>query len=254
MYNSDTQKYLKYFYRVFKTKGISEPYTSFKFLLFKSKYFLNKHNPNKNELLIKNHNRLKLFPHFNKNLKKQKFKLSKRQNRLFIEDCFKRLNHFPIQYILKQWYFRKKIFYVDYNILIPRIETEKIVDIAFDQMKILISKLNSDKTFKINEKNKSLKFNFLEIGIGSGNIFISILKDYKIHFDKYFENHRKSSIKHLNLQCVGIDLNENCCLVSKVNSALFTLPQEEFEIRNISFEQYLENNNQAKEEHDDLEK
>jgi len=240
MYNCNTQKYLKYFYRIFKKKGISEPYSSLRFLLFKSKYFLNKINKNNNKLIIINHNRLRSFPHFRYKLKRQKLKLSDSEKRIFIVDCLKRLKHYPIQYILKQWYFRNNIFYVDYNILIPRIETEKIIDIVFVQIEHLISNLISDKYFKLNEK-KNLELNFLEIGIGSGILFISILKEYKVNFVKYFEKQRKSSIKDISIKCVGIDLNEKCCLVSKFNSALLIVPEEEFQIENVPFEQYFEN-------------
>jgi len=237
MYNFNSQKYIKYFYRIFKVKGISEPNTSLKFLLFKSKYFFNKVNTNKNKLITINHNRLKSFSHFNKTLKKQKIKFNEREKRIFIEDCFKRLNHFPIQYILKQWFFRNKIFYVDYNVLIPRIETEKIIDIAFEEMDLLINKHIIDKFSCLNE---TLELKFLEIGIGSGIISISILKEYQYYFKHYFEDQKKKSLSNISLKCIGIDINEKCCLVSNINSLLLKLPEKEFEIKNISFEELFE--------------
>tara|TARA_B100000963_G_scaffold340571_1_gene339394 strand:- start:1778 stop:2617 length:840 start_codon:yes stop_codon:yes gene_type:complete len=67
----------------------------------------------------------------------------------------------PIAYILKKKEFWKNEFYIDKNVLIPRPETEHLID----------------ETLKIIPLNKSL--NLLEIGIGSGCIIISILKERK---------------------------------------------------------------------------
>ena len=67
----------------------------------------------------------------------------------------------PIAYILKKKEFWKNEFYVDKNVLIPRPETEHLID----------------ETLKIIPLTKS--FNLLEIGIGSGCIIISILKERK---------------------------------------------------------------------------
>ena len=67
----------------------------------------------------------------------------------------------PIAYILKKKEFWKNEFYIDKNVLIPRPETEHLID----------------ETLKIIPLNKS--FNLLEIGIGSGCIIISILKERK---------------------------------------------------------------------------
>ena len=67
----------------------------------------------------------------------------------------------PIAYILKKKEFWKNEFYIDKNVLIPRPETEHLID----------------ETLKIIPLTKS--FNLLEIGIGSGCIIISILKERK---------------------------------------------------------------------------
>ena len=67
----------------------------------------------------------------------------------------------PIAYILKKKEFWKNEFYVDKNVLIPRPETEHLID----------------ETLKMIPLTKS--FNLLEIGIGSGCIIISILKERK---------------------------------------------------------------------------
>ncbi|MCS7245514.1 MAG: HemK/PrmC family methyltransferase [candidate division WOR-3 bacterium] len=65
----------------------------------------------------------------------------------------------PVEYIFNKAYFRDLVLYVNENVLIPRNETEQLVDIA---MKIIIQK----KYRKI-----------LEIGTGSGAIAISLAKE-----------------------------------------------------------------------------
>jgi len=67
----------------------------------------------------------------------------------------------PIAYILKKKEFWKNEFYIDKNVLIPRPETEHLIE----------------ETLSIIEKNQ--KKRLLEIGVGSGCLIISILKDRK---------------------------------------------------------------------------
>lgn len=72
----------------------------------------------------------------------------------------RRLEHEPIQYILGQAHFRNLSLYVDENVLIPRPETEIVVDKAL--------KAASD----ILGRKKAL--NIVEIGTGSGAISLSL--------------------------------------------------------------------------------
>lgn len=241
MHKYNSQKYIKYFYRKFKAKQISEPYTSLKFILFKTICFFNKINySNINKQITYNHNRLKSFAFFNKKIKKQIILLNEQQKLNFIKDCLKRLKHIPIQYILKQWYFRNKIFHVDYNVLIPRIETEQIIEIAFNQLELFVYKrLNNKDDFC---ENQTLELNFLEIGIGSGCIFITILKEYRKYFLNFFSKQKKKAVNDISLKCIGIDINDKCCQVSRTNSILIDLPYKEYEIQNISFEEFIEKN------------
>jgi release factor glutamine methyltransferase len=75
----------------------------------------------------------------------------------------KRLDGMPIQYILNESYFRKIRLYVDENVLIPRNETELLVE------KALVA---------IREISKSKKrVQILEVGVGSGAISISLFKE-----------------------------------------------------------------------------
>lgn len=223
------------FYRIFKRKEITEPYTSLKFIIFKAKHFsLVKSNIMK--YIVNNKNRLWLFNNFNKDFKLyQKLFLTDLQKRSVIKDCISRLDHVPVQYILKQWYFRNNIFYIHNNVLIPRIETEKIVDLALEEIKSLINKRIKRNDL---EKNKIKTLSFFEIGIGSGAIFISLLKEFeKLNIDFNKNNLQKQK---LTLNCLGIDINENSCYVSNVNAKLLNISDEKFSIENVSFEIFIE--------------
>ena len=79
----------------------------------------------------------------------------------FLTKIKRRKANEPIAYILKKKEFWKNKFYINKNVLIPRPETEHLID----------------ETLKIIPLTKS--FNLLEIGIGSGCIIISILKERK---------------------------------------------------------------------------
>ncbi|HEY4695432.1 MAG TPA: peptide chain release factor N(5)-glutamine methyltransferase [Candidatus Hydromicrobium sp.] len=121
-------------------------------------YFKNKNIPQPRlsaELLLSsvlNLTRINLYLSYNRIINKQELALYKKY-------ILKRLQHVPIQYILKEAYFRKIKLYVDTGVLIPRPETELIVEKAFQLLK-------SNPVME--------KINILEIGTGSGAISISI--------------------------------------------------------------------------------
>lgn len=96
----------------------------------------------------------------------------------------------PIQYILRTTHFYGLEFIVDENVLIPRPETEELVD--------WIVKLNS----KISKK-KNLRI--LDIGTGSGCIAISLAKNIP------------------NSEVFAIDVSEKALAVAKKNSKLNTV-------------------------------
>jgi release factor glutamine methyltransferase len=96
----------------------------------------------------------------------------------------------PIQYILGTTHFYGSEFMVDENVLIPRPETEELVD--------WIVKLNS----KISKK-KNLRI--LDIGTGSGCIAISLAKNIP------------------NSEVFAIDVSEKALAVAKKNSKLNTV-------------------------------
>ena len=77
------------------------------------------------------------------------------------KDIERRKTKEPVAYILKKKEFWKNEFYISGNVLIPRPESELLIE----------------ETLKLISKNQNKKL--LEIGVGSGCLIISILKDRK---------------------------------------------------------------------------
>jgi release factor glutamine methyltransferase len=88
----------------------------------------------------------------------------------------------PIAYLLKKKFFWNSEFYVNKNTLIPRPDTEIILE--------QILKFTKNKNF----------FNILDIGVGSGCILLSVLKERK------------------NFYGTGIDISKNSLDVCKMNA------------------------------------
>ena len=93
----------------------------------------------------------------------------------------------PIAYIVGKKEFWKYEFNINSHVLIPRPDSELIIDQA---LKVT--------------KNKS-KLNILDIGVGSGCILLSILKDQKTFYG------------------TGIDLSKKCIELSKINATKLKL-------------------------------
>ncbi|WP_342252717.1 peptide chain release factor N(5)-glutamine methyltransferase [Spiroplasma endosymbiont of Amphibalanus improvisus] len=82
-----------------------------------------------------------------------------------IDKLIKKINKsIPLEYLINEKYFLNNKFYVNKNVLIPRPETEEMV----------LEALSFLKTQSINKK-----INVFDICTGSGNIAISIAKNYK---------------------------------------------------------------------------
>ena len=105
----------------------------------------------------------------------------------------------PIAYILKEKEFWSKNFYVDRNALIPRPETEIMID--------KLVKIYGDKTV-----------NILDIGTGSGCIIISLITEIA------------------NSKGVGIDISKNAIKIARKNMNKFNL-NKRIKLFNRSFDQ-----------------
>ena len=95
---------------------------------------------------------------------------------------FQRLAGKPIAYLIGKKDFWKYEFDISNNVLIPRPDTEIIID----------------EVLKIFKHKKRL--NILEIGVGSGCILLSILKEKK------------------NFRGIGVDISKKCIELSKINA------------------------------------
>ena len=113
----------------------------------------------------------------------------------------RRLKQEPVAYIITRKEFRSEDFFVDKKSLIPRPETELLIDPIV-------------KIFK----NKNLFF--LDIGVGSGCIIFSILKEL---------NHSKG---------IGIDICKKAILNAKINLNRFNL-KNRVKLLNKSVDQVL---------------
>ncbi len=95
----------------------------------------------------------------------------------------RRVKKEPIAYILNNKEFWSTNFYVDRSVLIPRPETEVLID-------LILSQIN----------NKNNYFNILDIGTGSGCILISLLKEL------------------VKAKGIGVDKSSKAIAVAKKNS------------------------------------
>jgi len=93
----------------------------------------------------------------------------------------------PIAYITNNKDFWNSSFYVDRNVLVPRPDTELIID----------------QVLRIFPKNKQLQL--LDIGVGSGCILLSLLKE------------------RLNFYGTGIDISKKSINISKYNAKILQL-------------------------------
>lgn len=105
----------------------------------------------------------------------------------------KRATHYPIQYLLGETEFYGYKFLVDEGVLIPRPETEILIDAVISYIK---------KTDKNN-------WNILDIGTGTGIIPISI--------SKYFKN------KEINMQFLATDISDTALENAKKNIELHNI-------------------------------
>ena len=117
----------------------------------------------------------------------QNLEIKKNDYSKYISLIQKRSTHTPLAYLTKSKEFWKNEFYVDNRALIPRPDTEIIIE---EVLSILRAK-------KIN--------NFLEIGVGSGCIILSILDEIK------------------DLKATGIDISQKALEVCKINSKRLSL-------------------------------
>ncbi|NCA94072.1 MAG: peptide chain release factor N(5)-glutamine methyltransferase [Sphingobacteriia bacterium] len=118
----------------------------------------------------------------------------------------------PLAYILGQKEFYGLNFAVNPHTLIPRPETELMVDLALDFIKT--KKYGNNETLKQKGSrvigHQSSVINIIDIGTGSGNIIISILKNLSID----------SKLKIQNSKFFAVDISKEAIKIAKKNAKL----------------------------------
>lgn len=114
------------------------------------------------------------------------------------EDYKKLLNQYPIQYLIGYVNFYGYKINVNENVLIPRYETEYLVE----------------KTIKYIKDNFNSKINILDLCTGSGSIAISLSKELNCIVDA-------SDISSKALEIAKINANENNADINYIESDLF---------------------------------
>jgi release factor glutamine methyltransferase len=201
-YSPKLRDYLLKYHLILKQFHISEPTNSLRFITMKSLGFGLKHYNF-------------FFKYYSKSNKANKLFKDPRTRDKFKYYFYKRLNDYPLQYILQEWLFKDFIVECKEPVLIPRIETEQIVDLAqknFEEYKL--------KNRKNQVLNNNKKFKFLEIGIGTGVIFISLLRKYS------------------NLECIGLDINPTCIQLSKRNAKKLLNQNFDYQLIQMDFNNY----------------
>jgi release factor glutamine methyltransferase len=99
------------------------------------------------------------------------------------------LKHKPVQYILNEAWFYKRKFFVDENVLIPRPETEELVEWIVGDVRRTMSDVRCNESFEI-----------IDIGTGSGCIPVSLKKELQ------------------NINVTAIDVSEKALHVARKNA------------------------------------
>ena len=190
-----------------------------KLLLDKSISYLEKNNIDESKLIaeivfshVLNIDRMMLFTKYRDEIEDEKIE----KIRYFIQKIGR--EKFPVQYLLNEQEFYGRKFYVDKGVLIPRQDTEVLVEKMIEILKNNILKnKNLEKNLKIHPK-------ILDIGVGSGIIGITAALEIK---DSYV---------------LGVDISEKALETAEKNKELLKVPNIKFLksnlFENIEFKQF----------------
>ena len=190
-----------------------------KLLLDKSILYLEKNSIDESKLIaeiifshVLNVDRMMLFTKYRDEIEDEKIE----KIRYFIQKigCEK----FPVQYLLNEQEFYGRKFYVDKGVLIPRQDTEILVEKIIQILKNNIQKnKNLEKNLKIHPK-------ILDIGVGSGIIGITAALEIK---DSYV---------------LGVDISEKALETAEKNKELLKVSNIKFLksnlFENVEFKQF----------------
>ena len=111
-------------------------------------------------------------------------------------------NEYPIQYIIGETEFYGLLFKVDKNVLIPRPETEELVDWIIGKVKSEKLEVRSKKLEVKNQNDNKFRLKILDIGTGSGCISIALAKSLP------------------DSEVWAIDISEKALIVAKKNAEI----------------------------------
>ena len=190
-----------------------------KLLLDKSILYLEKNSIDESKLIaeivfshVLNVDRMMLFTRYRDEIEDEKIE----RIRYFIQKIGR--EKFPVQYLLNEQEFYGRKFYVDKGVLIPRQDTEILVEKMIEILKNNILKnKNLEKNLKIHPK-------ILDIGVGSGIIGITAALEIK---DSYV---------------LGVDISEKALETAEKNKELLKVPNIKFLksnlFENVEFKQF----------------
>ena len=190
-----------------------------KSLLDKSISYLEKNNIDESKLIaeivfshVLNVDRMMLFTKYRDEIENEKIE----KIRYFIQKIGR--EKFPVQYLLNEQEFYGRKFYVDKGVLIPRQDTEVLVE---KMIEILKNNILKNKNL---EKNLKFHPKILDIGVGSGIIGITAALEIK---DSYV---------------LGVDISEKALETAEKNKELLKVPNIKFLksnlFENIEFKQF----------------
>ena len=200
-------------------ENIKKSEKQLKLLLDKSISYLKKNNIDESKLIaeivfshVLNTDRMMLFTKYRDEIENEKIE----KIRYFIQKIGR--EKFPVQYLLNEQEFYGRKFYVDKGVLIPRQDTEVLVEKMIEILKNNILKnKNLEKNLKIHPK-------ILDIGVGSGIIGITAALEIK---DSYV---------------LGVDISEKALETAKKNKELLKVSNIKFLksnlFENIEFKQF----------------
>ena len=190
-----------------------------KLLLDKSILYLEKNSIAESKLIaeivfshVLDVDRMMLFTRYKDEIEDEKIE----RIRYFIQKIGR--EKFPVQYLLNEQEFYGRKFYVDKGVLIPRQDTEVLVEKMID---ILKNNILKNKNF---EKNSKIHPKILDIGVGSGIIGITAALEIK---DSYV---------------LGVDISEKALETAEKNKELLKVPNIKFLksnlFENVEFKQF----------------
>ena len=190
-----------------------------KLLLDKSVQYLEKNDIQEGKLIaeivfshVLNIDRMMLFTKYRDDVEDEEIE----KIRYFIQKIGR--EKFPVQYLLNEQEFYGRKFYVDKGVLIPRQDTEVLVEKMID---ILKNNILKNKNF---EKNSKIHPKILDIGVGSGIIGITAALEIK---DSYV---------------LGVDISEKALETAEKNKELLKVSNIKFLksnlFENVEFKQF----------------